>query len=60
MTTPDAPRDDSGPDMTAAELALGVLDGEERAAALRRVLADPVFAREVERWRRYLAALFAD
>lgn len=54
MTTPDEP------DLTAAELALGVLDGEERAAALRRVVADPAFAREVERWRQYLAELFAD
>ena len=33
-------------DVAAAELALGVLDGEERAAALRRVLAEPDFARE--------------
>ncbi|WEK43429.1 MAG: anti-sigma factor [Candidatus Sphingomonas colombiensis] len=54
----DAP--DTGPDMTAAELALGLLDGEERAAALRRVLADPAFAREVEDWRHRLAGLFDD
>lgn len=54
MTTPD------DPDMTAAELALGVLDGPERAAALRRVLADPAFAREVEWWRDRLAALHAE
>jgi anti-sigma-K factor RskA len=54
--TPDAP----DPDMTAAELALGLLDGEERAAALRRVLADPAFAREVEEWRERLAGLFDD
>ena len=53
---PDAP----DPDMTAAELALGLLDGEERAAALRRVLADPDFAREVEQWRQRLAGLFDD
>ncbi|MBV1687750.1 anti-sigma factor [Novosphingobium sp. G106] len=37
--------------MTAAELALGLLEGEERAAAIRRQLADPGFAREVEDWR---------
>ena len=43
--------------MTAAELALGVLDGPERAAALRRVLAEPVFAAEVAWWREQLAAL---
>lgn len=54
--TPDAP----DPDMTAAELALGLLDGEERAAALRRVLADPAFARDVEAWRERLAGLFDD
>ena len=44
----------------AAELALGVLDGDERAEALRRVLADPVFAREVETWRAHFALLFAE
>ncbi len=55
MTT-DAPE----PDMTAAELAIGLLDGEERAAALRRVLSDPDFAREVESWRRRLSGLFDD
>jgi len=49
---------EDAPDMTAAELALGVLDGEERAVALRRVLADPDFAREVERWRGHLAPWF--
>ena len=54
MTTPDEP------DMTAAELALGVLDGPERAAALRRVLADPAFAREVEWWRDRLATFHAE
>lgn len=52
--------DTPDPDMTAAELALGLLDGEERAAALRRVLADPAFAREVEQWRQRLAGLFDD
>lgn len=46
------------PDMTAAELALGVLDAEERAAALRRVLADPAFAREVAQWRARLTPLY--
>lgn len=46
------------PDMVAAELALGVLDGDERASALRRVLAEPAFAREVDSWRRYFAQFF--
>lgn len=41
----------------AGELALGVLDGDERAAALRRVLAEPGFAAEVTRWRHDLATL---
>ena len=45
-------------DVAAAELALGVLDGEERAAALRRMLAEPGFAREVERWRDHFDVLF--
>jgi anti-sigma-K factor RskA len=48
------------PDMMAAELALGLLDGAERAEALRRALADPAFAREVEEWRDRLASLFDD
>lgn len=56
----DDPNIGSDPDMTAAELALGLLEGEERAAALRRVLADPAFAREVESWRNRLAGLFDD
>lgn len=46
------------PDMTAAELAFGLLDGDERAAALRRLLADRDFAAEVERWREHIAQLF--
>ncbi len=49
----------SEPDVAAAELALGLLEGDDRAAALRRVLAEPAFAREVERWRVHLGALFA-
>jgi anti-sigma-K factor RskA len=46
------------PDMAAAELALGLLDGEERAVALRRVLSEPDFAAAVETWRGHLAQLF--
>ncbi|WP_244624442.1 anti-sigma factor [Sphingomonas sp. So64.6b] len=46
------------PDVAAAELALGLLEGEERAVALRRVLAEPGFAQQVERWRLHLAQLF--
>jgi anti-sigma-K factor RskA len=53
----DAPEGEA-PDMAAAELALGLLEGEERASAIRRVLAEPGFARAVERWRAHLAQLF--
>lgn len=53
MTMPDEP------DLAAGEFALGVLEGDERAAASRRLLADPAFAREVERWRAHFAALYA-
>ena len=55
MATPDGHL----PDMAAAELALGLLDGAERDAALRRLATDPAFAAEVERWRDWLGALFA-
>ncbi len=55
--------DDNGPagpetDVTAAELALGLLEGAERAAALRRMLADPAFAHDVEQWRAHFGVLF--
>jgi anti-sigma-K factor RskA len=46
-------------DVAAAELALGLLERDERGAALRRMLAEPNFAREVERWRVHFGALFA-
>ncbi len=45
-------------DVAAAELALGLIEGEERGAALRRVLAEPGFAVQVEWWRSRLAVLF--
>ena len=54
----DTVPDDDIPDMAAAELALGLLEGEERAHALRRMLAEHGFAQEVERWRTHLARLF--
>jgi anti-sigma-K factor RskA len=47
-------------DMLAAELALGVLEGDERGEALRRQLADPAFAAEVEIWRERFARMFAE
>ena len=45
------------PDTLAGELALGLLEGSERAEALRRMLSDPQFAREVEWWRAQFAEL---
>jgi len=59
MTDPTTPDHDGEPDVAAAELALGLLEGDERAAALRRMLADPAYAREVERWRGHFGGLFA-
>lgn len=44
-------------DALAAELALGVLAGPERAAALRLQLSDPAFARLVQDWEARLAPL---
>ena len=41
----------------AGELALGLLDGQERADALRRLLSEPAFAREVGWWRDRLSGL---
>lgn len=57
---PGIDADMGGADVSAAELALGLLEGEERAAALRRVLAEPDFARAVERWRDHFASLFVE
>lgn len=39
-------------DVLAAELAFGLLDGAERASALRRQLEDPAFLALVAAWRR--------
>lgn len=44
-------------DALAAELALGVLEGEARAQALRLKLADPAFAAAVESWASRLEPL---
>lgn len=52
-TDRDPPADD--PDIMAAELAIGLLDGEDRAIALRRVLSEPDFARRVDAWRERLS-----
>lgn len=44
-------------DDLAAELALGLLEGEERAQALRLSLSDPAFAAQVEAWSHRLSPM---
>ena len=48
------------PALLAAELALGVLEGDALATAKRRLLTDPDFADQVEDWRDRLAAIGLD
>jgi anti-sigma-K factor RskA len=50
---PEPPEDDA----LAAEHALGVLSGQERAAVEARMARDPAFAAAVEAWRARLAPL---
>lgn len=45
-------------DALAGELALGLLEGDERASALRLMLSDPGFAGMVDQWRVRTAGLF--
>jgi anti-sigma-K factor RskA len=45
-------------DALAGELTLGLLEGDERAAALRLMLSDRDFAARVERWRTHQSGLF--
>lgn len=47
-------------DALAAELALGLLEGADRAEALRLRLADPEFAALVAKWEQRFAALHAE
>lgn len=56
MTDPMSPEER---DVLAGELALGILDGEERAAAMRLRLSDPAFADAVEAWSRRFEPLYA-
>lgn len=53
-TDPQIPDDR---DVLAAELALGLLEGVDRAEALRLRLSDPAFAAMVDDWHRRLAPL---
>ncbi len=54
------PADMTDRDAMAAELALGLLDGDERARALRLQLSDAGFAAAVDAWRDRFAPLSAD
>lgn len=45
-------------DALAGELSLGLLEGEDRAAALRLMLSDRDFAARVEHWRMHQSGLF--
>ena len=47
-------------DALAAELALGLLEGQERADALRLSLSDPAFAAQVAAWEAKLAPLHGE
>ena len=58
MTEPLTPQQERS--ALAAELALGVLEGEDRAQALRLKLADPEFARAVTDWERRFDPLCTD
>lgn len=58
MADPTLPRAEW--EALAAELALGVLAGEERARALRLTLSDPEFAAEVRQWEARLTGLLDD
>ncbi len=57
MSDPEMPIGPTDDDTLAGELALGVLDGEDRATALRRLVAEPDFATAVERWQHRLAPM---
>lgn len=44
-------------DILAAELALSLLEGEDKASALQKQLSDPGFAHKVEAWNKHLSPL---
>lgn len=54
---PEADIATSGEPALARTLALGTLEGSARANALRKQLADPTFAAEVEGWQLHLAPM---
>lgn len=51
---------DDDDEILAAEIALGLLDGPEGAAASRRAVADPALATRVDWWREQFAVLVED
>lgn len=53
---PPVPEDDR--DLLAAELALGLLTGDDRRAAEARLTADPAFAEAASAWEARLAPLY--
>lgn len=53
----ELPEDD---ELLAAELAFGLIDGEERQVAESRIGRDAPFTRAHARWQAYAAAMFAD
>ena len=53
----DHPAGDGGPELRAAEYALGVLDAAERRVVEAEMQADPAFAAEVQAWSARLAPL---
>jgi anti-sigma-K factor RskA len=56
--THSEPHSEDDRDALAGELALGLLEGEDRAAALRLMLSDRAFAAKVEQWRAHQSGLF--
>jgi len=58
VVTTDRPPRPKPEDVTAAEFALGLLDGEDRSRALRQLLAEPAFAADVELWQAHFGGLF--
>ena len=61
MSTTEPDRsEDGGPDITAGEYVVGVLDADARAAAERQIAADPAFAAQVSTWEARLTPLLAE
>ena len=56
--TPITPPEDD--DLLAAEMALGLLEGEDRAAARARLMQDRDFARSVADWQERFVAMTDD